>query len=110
MEAFDVSADWYFAPRGVLSIGYFRKNRTNLFGDLVDQPAGFGGIGVLNAGDVINGDTLTADNGRDVTDPCEGGGIFSSNTDIAIFGIDGGNNRGVCVGESTRVNVDGSTS
>ena len=114
VESFDVSASWYFAPRGVFSVGYFRKNRTNLFGDAVQSPAGTGGIGVLTTGDVIQTDdgpfVLTSPNGRDISDPCEGGGIFSSNTNIGIFGVDGDNDRGVCVGDSTRVNVDGSTS
>lgn len=31
VEAFDISAEWYFAPSAVLSVGYFQKNRTNLF-------------------------------------------------------------------------------
>ena len=110
VEAFDVSASWYFAPEALFSVGYFHKERTSLFGDDIEDPAGTGGLGVLNAGDTIGNTTLTSPNGRDVTSPCEGGGIFSSNTNIGIFGTDGGNDRGVCVGDSTRVNVGGATS
>jgi len=32
VESIDLSADWYFAPAAVLSLGYFTKDRTNIFG------------------------------------------------------------------------------
>ena len=94
VESFDLSAEWYFAPGSVLSAGYFHKTRSNLFGDLVDQPGGPGDVGVI------------APDTRDTIGPdCEAGGIFSSNTDVGIFG----SGRGVCVGDATRVNVAGET-
>lgn len=103
VDSFDVSAAWYFAPASLFSVGYFNKKRTNLFGDLILQP-----------GSLENGNRETVDifgrdggdvNGANDGAPCELGGVFSEDTDAGIFG-DG---RGVCVGDSTRFNADGST-
>lgn len=94
IDSFDVSASWYFAPASVISVGYFYKERSNLFGDSVEQPGGPGDAGVVG------------DNGRDVDGPvCEAGGVFSSNTNAGIFGP----GRGVCVGDATRFNAEGTT-
>lgn len=94
INSFDVSAAWYFAPASVISVGYFHKTRSALFGDLVDQPGGPGDPGVI------------APDTRDTVGPvCEAGGVFSSDTDAGIFG----SGRGVCVGDSIRVNADGET-
>ena len=88
IDAFDVSADWYFAPEAVFSIGYFRKERDGLFGASVDSP------------DETN-------NLRDVVGPeCEGGGIFSPGTEAGIFG---NGEVGVCVGNQSTFNSDGET-
>ena len=93
VASIDLSAEWYFAEGSVVSLGYFQKTRTNLFGDLVDQPSA--------TPRVVDGETFTRE-----TDPaCPGGGIYSSNTDVGIFG----SGRGVCVGDSQRVNVSGET-
>lgn len=94
VDSFDVSASWYFAPASVFSVGYFHKTRTSLFGDLIMQPGGPGDPGVV------------APDTRDTIGPvCEAGGVFSSNTDAGIFG----SGRGVCVGDATRFNAEGST-
>jgi len=88
IEAFDVSLEWYFAPEAVISVGYFRKERTGLFGDSVDAPDETGGL-------------------RDVVGPvCEGGGIFSPGTEAGIFG---NGEVGVCVGNQSTFNSDGTT-
>jgi len=88
IDSFDVSVDWYFAPEAVISIGYFRKERTGLFGDSVDAPDETGGL-------------------RDVVGPeCEGGGIFSPGTEAGIFG---NGEVGVCVGNQSTFNSDGTT-
>ena len=39
VESFDVSAEWYFAPSALFSVGYFRKERTNLFAGQLDSAA-----------------------------------------------------------------------
>ncbi len=81
VTSIDISADWYFAPAAVLSIGYFTKDRTNIFGQdfegalLIDDGAG----GFLRE-----------------TDPtCPGGGVFNP---IVIPNVLGDpNTTGLCV-------------
>jgi len=86
----DASIDWYFAPEAVFSIGVFRKERDGLFGAVVDAPDETGGL-------------------RDVTAPCEGGGIFSPGTSPGIFGDEAVTGLGVCVGNQSTFNSDNST-
>ena len=103
IRSFDVSADWYFAPEGVFSIGYFNKKRSSLIGDIIEQP-GDVGDGLRETVDIFgrNGGAVnSANNGA----PCALGGVFSENTDAGIFG----SGRGVCVGNATLFNADGST-
>jgi len=90
VENFEASLDWYFAPEAVFSIGVFRKERDGLFGAVVDAPDETGGV-------------------RDVTDPCEGGGIFSPGTSPGIFGDEAVTGLGVCVGNQSTFNSDNST-
>ena len=90
VQSFDASVDWYFAPEAVLSVGVFRKERDGLFGAVVDAPDETGGI-------------------RDVTAPCEGGGIFSPGTSPGIFGDEAATGLGVCVGNQSTFNSDNST-
>jgi len=103
IRSFDVSADWYFAPDGVFSLGYFNKRRSSLIGDLIEQP-GDVGDGLRETVDIFgrNGGAVnSANNGA----PCSLGGVFSENTDAGIFG----SGRGVCVGNATLFNAEGST-
>ena len=88
VQNLDASVDWYFAPEAVLTLGVFRKEREGLFGTAIDQPDETGGL-------------------RDVTAPCEGGGIFSPGTSSGIFGVN--DEVGVCVGNRTTFNSDDST-
>ncbi len=95
IDAFDVSASWYFAPEAVFSVGYFRKERSGLFGTTIDEPGGPGDPGVIPP------------NTRDTVGPiCEGGGIFSAGTEAGIFG---NGEVGVCVGNQFPFNSDGTT-
>jgi len=95
IESFDVSLSWYFAPEAVLSVGLFRKERSGLFGTTVDEPGGPGDPGVI------------APNTRDTVGPvCEGGGIFSPETEAGIFG---NGEVGVCVGNQFPFNSENST-
>ena len=63
VESFDIAAEWYFAPAAVASIGYFRKERTNIFG------TDFEGAALLPDG---AGGFL-----RETDPSCPGGGIFN---------------------------------
>ena len=89
VTSFDLSAEWYFAPSSVLSVGYFNKVRTGLFVRTQDNPFE----------DPVTGF-------RDITAPCEQGGIFNPIADINVFGPAG---VGVCVPAATTVNGGGET-
>ncbi len=88
--SFDVSAEWYFAPSSVVSLGWFQKERTGLFVRTQDDPFE----------DPVSGF-------RDTTAPCEQGGIFNPIADVNVFGDAGG--VGVCVPAATTVNGAGET-
>ena len=61
--SYDASAEWYFAPSSIFSIGVFHKERTNLFSPLTEfPPENLDDAGRLNI---------------DITAPCEAGGIFN---------------------------------
>ncbi len=89
VSSIDLAAEWYFAPTSVLSVGYFRKERTGLFVRTQEDPFE----------DPVTGF-------RDITEPCEDGGIFNPIADINVFGPAG---VGVCVPISTTVNGAGET-
>lgn len=86
----DLSAEWYFAPSSVVSVGFFHKKRTGLFVRTQENPFE----------DPVTGF-------RDTTPPCEGGGIFNPIADINVFGPNPG--VGVCVPSATTVNGTGDT-
>ncbi len=90
VTSFDLSAEWYFAEASVFSVGIFHKKRSDLHvsqevSPFEDPTTGF----------------------RDITDPCEGGGIFNPIADVNVFGPAGG--VGVCVPTATKVNDTGET-
>ncbi|WP_411818850.1 TonB-dependent receptor [Hyphococcus sp. DH-69] len=91
VNSLDVSAEWYFAPRAVISVGYFNKKRTNLHVQQQEDPFE----------DPVTGY-------RDLTDPCEGGGIFNPIADPNVF-APSGTPVGVCVPVSTTINDPGET-
>ncbi|WP_411820950.1 TonB-dependent receptor [Hyphococcus formosus] len=91
VNSLDVSAEWYFAPRAVVSVGYFNKKRTNLHVQQQEDPFE----------DPVTGY-------RDLTDPCEGGGIFNPIADPNVF-APSGTPVGVCVPVSTTINDPGET-
>lgn len=89
VTSFDVSADWYFAPSAVFSVGFFHKDRSNLFvQQLDDAPEDANGF-------------------RDITDPCEAGGIFNPIPDRNVLSDVPGN--GLCVPILTTVNDTANT-
>lgn len=91
VNSLDVSAEWYFAPRAVVTVGYFRKKRTDLHVTQQEDPFE---------------DSVTGF--RDLTDPCEGGGIFNPIADVNVFGPPTAP-AGVCVPVSTTINDPGET-
>ncbi len=91
VDSFDIAAEWYFAPAAVVSIGYFNKKRTDLHVTQQDDPFE----------DPVTGY-------RDLTDPCEGGGIFNPIADPNVFAPTG-TPVGICVPVSTTVNDPGET-
>ncbi|GAA4050440.1 TonB-dependent receptor [Parerythrobacter jejuensis] len=89
VQSYDASVSWYFAPSSVFSVGFFHKKRTNLFVRQVE-------------------DALEDANGfRDITAPCEGGGIFNPLPDRNVLSNIPGN--GLCVPLQTIINDTGST-
>jgi len=89
VQSYDASVEWYFAPSSVFSIGFFHKDRTSLFvtqvEDAVEDANGF----------------------RDITDPCEGGGIFNPVPDRNVLSNVPGN--GLCVPLQTIINDSANT-
>jgi TonB-dependent receptor len=90
VTSFDLSVEWYFAPAAVVSVGYFQKDRTGLHVSTQEDPVAAPGTGY-----------------RDLSPPCEGGGIFNPIADINVFGPNPG--VGVCVPVSTTINGAGTT-
>ena len=89
VQSYDASLSWYFAPSSLISVGFFHKDRTNLFvtqvEDAVEDTNGF----------------------RDITDPCEGGGIFNPVPDRNVLSNVPGN--GLCVPLQTIINDTANT-
>ena len=83
VDSFDISAEWYFAPSAVASIGYFRKERTNIFGEDFD--------GAL----LVDDPTTTSGLARETDPTCPGGGIFNPTVIPNVLGDP--NTVGLCV-------------
>lgn len=102
VESFDISAEWYFAPSAVVSAGYFHKTRTGLFVGQQENP-------VETPATLSDGSPTLV---RDVTAPCEGGGVFNPIADWNVFAPlnpDGTRQQGVgiCVPSSQIINGAG---
>ena len=92
-DSFDVSADWYFAPASVLSIGYFNKKRDSIVSSITDEAS-------LSPGN--SGSGLV----RETNPNCPGGGIFNPVVLANQFAPDG--TVGYCVDLVTKVNESAS--
>ncbi|WP_438726245.1 TonB-dependent receptor [Parasphingorhabdus sp. DH2-15] len=89
VESYDASLSWYFAPSSVISVGFFHKNRTNLFVTQVeDAPEDANGF-------------------RSIDPNCPGGGIFNPVPDRNVLSPVIGN--GLCVPLQTIINDTAST-
>ena len=65
VDSIDLSVEWYFAPAAVVSVGYFRKERTNIFG-------------IDFEGAALHPDPTVPGGFARETDPtCPGGGIYN---------------------------------
>lgn len=89
VTSLDISVDWYFAEAAVLSVGYFTKDRTNLF--------------VTNLDSAI----LMANGWREPGPTCAGGGIY--NPAIQPNAIGDPNTLGLCVDRLSKFNDSATT-
>ncbi|HVI99640.1 MAG TPA: TonB-dependent receptor [Sphingomonas sp.] len=91
VTSYDVSLDWYFAPSSVISVAFFHKKRNDLFvTQLEDAP-------------------LDANGYRDLTAPCEGGGIFNPIAFRNLLAPPNTGGQGLCVPIQTTINDTAST-
>lgn len=94
--SYDLSLEYYFSDAGYVSIGYFLKDRENLFTGVTEEPAEpIGSTGQVE---------------RDVTAPCEDGGIFNPIVQPSDFGVFSTSTvPGICVARATQINAAGTT-
>jgi len=72
-DSFDIALEWYFADAAVASIGYFRKERSNIFGQAFEGAA------------ILPSTTTTGGFERETDPSCPGGGIFNPDLgDVSI--------------------------
>jgi TonB-dependent receptor len=91
--SYDLSGEYYFSPSAFLAVGLFYKERTNLFGVEIENPVEpTGPDGQIE---------------RDITPPCEEGGIYNPVADRNVWSSQTG--IGICVPLSTFFNVSGDT-
>ena len=83
VDSLDISAEWYFAPAAVASIGWFRKERSNVFGNFLD--------GAL----LVPDDTTASGLARETDPSCPGGGTFNPDVEPNVLGDP--NTFGLCV-------------
>lgn len=91
VTSLDLAAEWYFAEASMLSVGIFHKTRKSLHVTQQSNPFE----------DPVTGF-------RDITEPCEDGGIFNPIADINVFGP-AGSGVGICVPSSQKINDSGET-
>jgi TonB-dependent receptor len=91
--SFDLSAEWYFAPASLVSLGVFHKVRDNLFASVTESPPDNAVGGVVN---------------RSRDPACPGGGIYNPIAIINQNSPDRGQ-VGICVPLTSTFNVDGET-
>jgi len=109
VDNYELGAEWFFAPGAVFSVGYFRKERDGLFVPSTENP-----VETFTQVLAPDGTVLASGDVRDITAPCEGGGIFNPIADQNEFApFDAAGSRisgtGVCVGLSSIINDPGST-
>ena len=83
VDSFDIAVEWYFSESSVVSLGYFRKERTNIFGVDFD--------GAL----LVPDPTTTSGLARETDPNCPGGGIWNPTVIPNVLGDP--NTVGLCV-------------
>ncbi|WP_371193835.1 TonB-dependent receptor [Glaciecola sp. SC05] len=93
--SYDLAMEYYFSPSSFVSIGLFHKERTDLITTIQDEP------------DEPIGPTGQIE--RDVTAPCEGGGIFNPNVPAENYNVFSSrtDTTGICVARSSQINAGG---
>lgn len=91
--SFDLSAEYYFSPSSLVSVGVFHKVRDNLFANVTESPPDNAVGGVVN---------------RSRDPSCPGGGIYNP---IAVINVNNParGQTGICVPLTSTFNVDGET-
>ena len=89
VTSFDLSAEWYFAEAAVVSIGYFNKERSNLFVTKLESAI------------------IQANGWREAGPTCAGGGIY--NPAVQPNAIGDPNTTGLCVDVETKLNDSATT-
>ncbi|ARD45178.1 TonB-dependent receptor [Colwellia sp. PAMC 21821] len=89
VTSFDLSAEWYFAEAAVVSIGYFSKERSNLFVNKLESAI------------------IQANGWREAGPTCAGGGIY--NPAVQPNAIGDPNTTGLCVDVETKLNDSAKT-
>lgn len=91
--SFDLSGEYYLSESSLISLGVFHKVRSGVFATDTEQPASpEGADGQIE---------------RDITDPCEDGGIFNPVADRNVFSSVQGS--GICVPLASTFNGGGDT-
>lgn len=93
--SYDLSLEYYFSPSSFVSAGIFHKERKNLITTIQDEP------------DEPIGPTGQIE--RDVTAPCEGGGIFNPNVPPENYNVFSSrtDTQGICVARRSQINANG---
>lgn len=86
VDSLDLSVEWYFAEAAIVSVGYFEKERTNIFG------TDFEGAKLYPS------TTTTGGLERDATAPCEDGGFYNPIAEANQLGAPG--QVGMCVDQT----------
>jgi len=83
VDSLDLSFEWYFAEAAMASVGYFRKERTNIFGQDFEGAA------------LLPSDTTFGSLERETDPSCPGGGIY--NPIVVPNALGDSNTLGLCV-------------
>lgn len=84
VTSFDIATEWYFTEAAVVSIGYFQKERTNIFSSILDSAP------------------VDSDGNRYFDLACADGGIY--NPAVIPNSLGDANTVGLCVDANTTIN------